>query len=68
MRTRAADGAGVAIPKPVPASLARSCPRSFLGSRCSRRQDDRGCGANAAYLAGLSAAGGDLLRVGVVVD
>src|SRR5271155_5407077 len=26
--------------KPEPASLARSCPRSFLPSRCSGRQDD----------------------------
>src|SRR5271163_115642 len=31
-----------AISKPVPASLARSCPRSFLPSRCSGRQDDMG--------------------------
>ena len=29
-----------AISKPVPASLTRSCPRSFLPSRCSGRQDD----------------------------
>jgi hypothetical protein len=26
--------------KPEPASLMRSCPRSFLTSRCSGRQDD----------------------------
>jgi hypothetical protein len=29
-----------AISKPVPASLARSCPRSLLPSRCSGPQDD----------------------------
>ncbi len=37
----APESGGCGDSKPVPASLARSCPRSFLPSRCSGRQDDK---------------------------
>jgi hypothetical protein len=39
---RGPESGGCGDSEPVPASLARSCPRSFLPSCCSGRQHDRG--------------------------
>jgi hypothetical protein len=38
--TRSEKWSAARFRKPEPVSLARSCPRSFLPSRCSGRQDD----------------------------